>query len=141
MKDRFFLWQEVPGYCPLYLHGPVIGFFGVFKKELGVKLSNFSTFYKNNNARFYFKEKEFKHAAFNLHQSVENFYKTVLLVYTNYKPKTHKLDKLSKMAGGHDPAFFKIFPMGTDEERRRFDLLKQAYVGARYDPKYIITAE
>jgi len=31
--------------------------------------------------------------------------------------------------------------MGTDEERRRFDLLRQAYVGARYDQGYKITAE
>ncbi len=83
----------------------------------------------------------YKHAAFYLHQSTENFYKTVLLVYTNYKPKTHKLDKLSKMASQHDPAFFKIFPLGTDEENRRFDLLKRAYVEARYNPKYVITAE
>ena len=65
----------------------------------------------------------------------------MLLVYTNYKPKTHKLDKLRKQAGRHDPAFFKIFPMGTDEEKRRFDLLKRAYVEARYNPKYVITAE
>ena len=31
--------------------------------------------------------------------------------------------------------------MGTDEEKRRFDLLKRAYVEARYNPKYKITAE
>lgn len=90
---------------------------------------------------FNLKEKMYKHAAFELYQAVENFYATLLLVYTNYKPKTHKLDKLRKMAGQHDPVFFKTFPLGTDEEKRRFDLLKQAYVGARYDTGYKITVE
>ncbi len=84
---------------------------------------------------------ECKNAAFQLHQAAECFYGTLLLVYTNYKPKTHKLDKLRKMVGQHDPIFFKTFPMGTDEEKHRFDLLRQAYVRARYDTSYKITAE
>ena len=116
------------------------------KQRLGQAKTDFNEYFHSanvfyDNFEFNLKNQEYKHAAFMLHQSVENFYKTLLLVYTNYKPKTHKLEKLGKMAGGHDPAFFRIFPMGTDEEKRRFDLLKQAYVRARYDPKYIITAE
>ncbi len=87
------------------------------------------------------KKEMYKEAAFLLHQATERFYATILLVYTNYKPKTHKLDKLRKMVGQHDPVFFKTFPMGTDEEKRRFNLLKQAYVRARYDKSYNITAE
>ena len=116
------------------------------KQRLGQAKTDFNEYFKSAK-EFYglyetsMEKKWNKKAAFMLHQAVENFYKTVLLVYTNYKPKTHKLDKLRKMAGQHDPAFFKIFPLGTDEEKRRFDLLKQAYVRARYDPKYIITAE
>ena len=90
---------------------------------------------------FNLKEKMYKHAAFELHQTAESLYGTVLLVYTNYKPKTHKLDKLRKMAGQHDPVFFKTFPLDTDEERRRFDLLRQAYVGARYHDDYKITPQ
>ena len=93
------------------------------------------------HCKYALKDENYKHGAFMLHQAAENFYKTVLLVYTNYKPKTHKLDKLCKMAGQHDRAFLKIFPLGTDEEKRRFDLLKRAYVEARYNPKYVITAE
>ena len=46
-----------------------------------------------------------------------------------------------KMAGQHDPVFFKTFPMGPDEEKRRFDLLRQAYVGARYHDDYKITPQ
>ena len=90
---------------------------------------------------FQLKNHNYREAAFELHQATERFYATILLVYTNYKPKTHKLDKLRKMAGQHDPVFLKTFPLGTDQEKRRFDLLKQAYVGARYDTGYKITAE
>jgi len=116
------------------------------KQRLGQAKTDFNEYFESANEfyaayEFHIKRQKYKHAAFQLHQSTENFYKTVLLVYTNYKPKTHKLDKLGKMGGGHDTAFFKIFPMGTDEEKRGFDLLKRAYVEARYNPKYVITAE
>ncbi len=116
------------------------------KQRLGQAKTDFNEYFHSaevffDNFGYNLKNQEYKHAAFMLHQSTENYYKTVLLVYTNYKPKTHKLDKLRKMAGQHAPAFLKIFPMGTDEEKRRFDLLKRAYVEARYNPKYVITAE
>jgi hypothetical protein len=45
------------------------------------------------------------------------------------------------MEGQHNPVFFKTFPVGTDEEKRRFDLLRQAYVGARYHDEYKITPQ
>jgi predicted nucleotidyltransferase/HEPN domain-containing protein len=83
----------------------------------------------------------YKHAAFNLHQAAECFYGTVLLVYTNYKPKTHDLDTLRRLAANHDPAFFTVFPLRTELERKRFDLLRQAYVGARYHEDYKITPQ
>ena len=86
-------------------------------------------------------EKEYKHAAFMLHQAAECYYGTVLLVYTNYKPKTHDLDTLRRLAANHDPAFFTVFPLRTKQERDRFDLLRQAYVGARYHDDYKITPE
>ncbi len=35
----------------------------------------------------------------------------------------------------------RIVSLGTQQERDRFDLLRKAYVGARYDPDYVITAE
>ena len=112
---------------------------GQAKTDFNFWFERASNFYRT--FEFNLGEKMYREAAFMLHQAVENFYKTMLLVYTNYKPKTHKIDKLSKMAGGHEPSLFKIFPMETDDERRRFDLLKQAYVGARYDTGYKITAE
>ncbi len=112
---------------------------GQAKTDFKEWFNSAEVFYKHYE--YALKDKDYKHAAFMLHQATECFYGTVLLVYTNYKPKTHKIDKLRKMVGQHDPVFFKTFPMGTDEEKRRFDLLRQAYVRARYDTSYKITAE
>ncbi len=88
-----------------------------------------------------FKKQQYKNAAFQLHQAAEAFYGAVLLVYTNYKPKTHDLDTLRRLAANHDPAFFTVFPLRTKQERDRFDLLRQAYVGARYHDDYKITPQ
>ena len=87
------------------------------------------------------KVREYKWAAFLLHQAVENFYGTVLLVHTNYKPKRHNIKKLRKQAAEQDRVFLKTFPLGTQQERDRFDLLVKAYVGARYHEHYKITPQ
>jgi len=88
-----------------------------------------------------FEKQKYITAAFQLHQAAESFYGAVLLVYTNYKPKTHDLDTLRRLAANHDPAFFTVFPLRTRQERDRFDLLRQAYVGARYHDNYVITPQ
>jgi HEPN domain-containing protein/predicted nucleotidyltransferase len=84
----------------------------------------------------------YKLAAFELHQTAENFYAAILLVFTLYKPKIHDIEKLSRQAAGHDPQFLTVFPKGTKEERHRFKLLQKAYIEARYKKKqYKITRE
>ena len=83
----------------------------------------------------------FKIAAFYLHQAAEHLYGTILLVFTNYKPKSHNLEELSRQAGNLDGSFMPIFPRASDEELRRFQLLKAAYIDARYDDEYVITME
>jgi predicted nucleotidyltransferase/HEPN domain-containing protein len=85
------------------------------------------------------KIREYKLAAFQLHQAVERFYDAILLVFTNYRPKLHDLEKLSHMAAGHDPALLTVFPRATVDERECFELLRRAYVEARYNPRYRIT--
>ncbi len=85
------------------------------------------------------RKRQYKLAAFQLHQAVERFYAAVLLVFTNYKPRIHDLEKLSHMVGGHDPAFLTVFPKATPEEKECFELLRRAYVEARYNPGYKIT--
>ena len=37
MKDRYFLWQEIPGYCALYIYAPLSGILGIYKKEVGLE--------------------------------------------------------------------------------------------------------
>lgn len=86
-----------------------------------------------------FKKKQYKSAAFQLHQTAERFYQTVLLVCTHYKPKIHDLHSLGKQVAREDPRFKKIFPQKTEEERHRFKLLREAYTKARYDTTYRIT--
>jgi len=89
--------------------------------------------------RVAFDHRKYKLAAFDLHQGVERFYAAVLLVFTNYKPRIHDLAKLSHMVAGHDPAFLTVFPQATPEEKECFELLRRAYVEARYNPGYKIT--
>jgi len=85
------------------------------------------------------KEGLLKKAAFELHQATEALYSCIELVFSNYKPKTHDLDELGHLAANHDPAFITAFPRNTDDQKKCFELLNDAYVKARYDKDYKIT--
>jgi predicted nucleotidyltransferase/HEPN domain-containing protein len=80
-------------------------------------------------------------AAFELHQATERFLSCALLVYTNYRPKTHNLKRLLALCVQQEPRFGSLFPRDTKHHRRCFELLKRAYVEARYSEHYKITAE
>ena len=86
-----------------------------------------------------FKRQHYKKAAFDLHQATERLYITALLVFTHYKPKQHDIETLGKQVNNLDPRFLPVFPRTTTEEERLFDLLKKAYIDARYNPGYKIT--
>jgi uncharacterized protein len=83
----------------------------------------------------------FKQAIFMLHQTTERYYMCMILVYTDYKPKTHDLEKLDKQASKLDNRFKIIFPRSTDEEERLFLLLKNAYIDSRYKLDYSVARE
>jgi len=84
-------------------------------------------------------EKRYRNnAAFHLHQATERYYGTIELVFTGYKPKTHDIEVLGRLAKALDMEFGKVFPRATIEERRRFTLLRKAYVEARYNMDYNI---
>jgi len=91
------------------------------------------------NYKFSLDENEYNIAAFLLHQATERFYSAILLVFTSYKPRTHDIDELGKLTAAQQPEFLKIFPKGTDEQVRLFELLRKAYVDARYKKNYTIT--
>jgi HEPN domain-containing protein/predicted nucleotidyltransferase len=85
------------------------------------------------------KKKWYKIGAFHLHQTTESFYMAIMLVFTNYKPKTHDIEKLGRQAASFDPRFLKAFPRATKSEEQAFKLLKKAYIDARYKESYRIT--
>ena len=80
-------------------------------------------------------------SAFQLHQATERYYSTLLLVLTDYKPKTHDIKKLGKLVAAQEPKLLEVFPQGTEEERNRFELLRKGYVDARYEESYSISKE
>lgn len=82
-----------------------------------------------------------KIAAFEFHQAAERLYHCTLLVLTLYSPKSHKLNFLRSHAEELAPDLVMAWPRGDKVSRRRYELLRQAYVHARYSPHYVITEE
>jgi uncharacterized protein len=82
-----------------------------------------------------------KEAAFLLHQATERFYHCLFLVRTLYSPKTHNLNRLRSQTEQIEPRLAAVWPAETKFERRCYELLRAAYVKARYSPQYVITAE
>lgn len=82
---------------------------------------------------------KYKEAAFLLHQATECYYSSILLVFTGYKPKEHNLKWINKQAIRIDIRFEEVFPMRSKEEKDLFQLLKKAYIDARYKKDYTIS--
>ncbi|MEG3125105.1 HEPN domain-containing protein [Sphingomonas sp. GB1N7] len=80
-------------------------------------------------------------AAFELHQAVEQFYHCTLLTLSLYSPKSHRLSFLRSHCEEIAPELIVAWPRDNKFSRRCFDLLRQAYVNARYSPHYEISAE
>jgi len=93
---------------------------------------------------FHYSKEKPKIAAFNLHQATERLYACLLLVISNYRPKTHNIKILHRMAIEKTSPNSPLFQLFKDENRfqkRCFELLRRAYVDARYSEHYIITVE
>jgi HEPN domain-containing protein len=88
-----------------------------------------------------FSRGHYNSSAFQLHQAAERLYNAVLLVFIAYKPKTHNIEELAKQCENLSPALRDVFPREAPEDKRLFNLLKHAYVDARYNMKYVITAD
>jgi len=82
-----------------------------------------------------------KDAAFSLHQATERAYACFLLVRTLYFPRSHNIKFLRSLAEDSEPRLIAAWPRVTKLDRRRFELLKRAYVEARYSPSYEISRE
>lgn len=77
-------------------------------------------------------------AAFNLHQATETAYACFLLVRTLYFPRSHNIKFLRSLAEDSEARLIEAWPRATRIDRRRFELLKRAYVEARYSASYEI---
>ncbi len=80
-------------------------------------------------------------SSFQLHQAAEHCTTAALLVLSNYKPKGHDLADRIKKCALYDRRFSRIFPSDTDEDRRLFAVLCEAYIGARYLKHFHVTCE
>ncbi|AUW58204.1 hypothetical protein C1T17_08890 [Sphingobium sp. SCG-1] len=78
-------------------------------------------------------------AAFNLHQATETSYACFLLMRTLYFPRSHNIKLLRSLAKDSEPRLINVWPSAARLDRRRFELLKRAYVEARYLASYEIS--
>lgn len=92
-------------------------------------------------ARFYMGRDNRKDSAFLLHQAVERAYACFLLVHTFYFPRSHNIKFLRSLAEDVDTRLVEAWPREQRADRRRFELLKRAYVEARYSDQYDASAE
>lgn len=79
--------------------------------------------------------------AFQLHQAAEAIYRMVLLTVTMYAPATHHLGKLRQHCEAIDPRLAQAWAPERKPYKRYFELLRRAYVEARYSPAYETSPE
>jgi uncharacterized protein len=92
-------------------------------------------------AQFCVEKMKWKDAAFTLHQATERVYDCFLLVRKHYFPRSHNIKFLRSLAEDNEPRLIEAWPRETKQDRRRFELLKRAYVEARYSANYKISRE
>ena len=80
-------------------------------------------------------------AAFQLHQATERAYYCILLVLKLYRPKSHNLNFLSQRCEQLDERLIGIWQREAKEGKRCYELLRAAYIKARYSDFYKITDE
>lgn len=93
------------------------------------------------NAGYAIKDGDSKLAAFLLHQAAERFYHCALLTMTLYSPKSHNLNFLRAQTERVAPELIAAWPRGGRAEKRAWELLRRAYVEARFSAKYAISGD
>ena len=113
----------------------------------GIKAQEEFEYWLRKGDRFYdyfkmgFEKAYHNESAFQLHQATESYYSAILLVFTDYRPRGHNLKWLGKQANSINQRFRAVFPARNRQESALFQLLKKAYIDARYKKEYTITAE
>ncbi|GAA3982531.1 hypothetical protein GCM10022246_38130 [Pedobacter ginsengiterrae] len=104
----------------------------VFNLEME-KVSSF--FY---GAEVYFKENKLNMAAFMLHQTCEQLYRLIILIFRRKDFKSHQLQLLRKEAAFYYPQIYNIFHIKETKELKWITLLQDSYLGVRYQDDYFI---
>ncbi|SIS65597.1 HEPN domain-containing protein [Belliella pelovolcani] len=93
------------------------------------------------DAKNAFNRGSYRKSLFELHQAAENFYATVMLVFSGYKPTVHNLKKLRKYAKHLNTDLYNLFltPPNDEEEYHLFEILRKGYIEARYDRNFEVT--
>jgi len=91
--------------------------------------------------QFFLARKNLNDAAFLLHQAVERAYSTFLLTLTHYTPSSHNIKLLRGLAEDRDSRLIEAWPRYFKRDRSAYNILKRAYVEARYSPHFSITPE
>jgi len=108
------------------------------KEYFEEKYNRAASFFRH--AQYAYNDSDNRMASFFLHQTLENLFYSVRLVYTLENNKMHNLVKLLASVRRYSVEFEKLFfPLNTAEERRLFNLVKSAYVEARYNPDFLVT--
>jgi len=94
-----------------------------------------------NSAKFNMQRREWKTAMFLFHQTAEQIYQAILLVFNGYKPTTHNLDKLRRYTNRLSIELASLFRRDNEQEEYLFQLLASGYVQARYKEDYVIAEE
>ncbi|MGV1755256.1 nucleotidyltransferase and HEPN domain-containing protein [Agrobacterium sp. CG674] len=92
-------------------------------------------------AKFCISEHDFRLAAFELHQCIEQAYSCILLTLTNYGPASHNIKFLRSLSEEQDLRLVEAFPRDQHRERAWFNTINEAYVKARYSKYFEISEE
>jgi len=109
-------------------------------------LANFEQWFPSasgylDTAKYVLSQSRQNEAAFQLHQAAERFYHCALLTMTLYSTKSHNLNFLRAQAERVAPELIPAWPRADRSEKRAWELLRRAYVEARFSPKYTISGD
>lgn len=130
-KSAFISPTKLP---PKVLKDRAVEYFGIWFPMASEFLIDAKAAYSRNSLRV---------SNFHLHQALEHFYASLLLVFTGYKPKSHNLQNLRDYSKNLSFELYTIFydPEDSELESKIFKCLKKGYIEARYHKDYFIEPE
>ncbi len=90
---------------------------------------------------FYHSRYNYVTASYMLHQACEKYYHDISMVFINYTPKLHDLEKLIERTNIFSQELQTVFPRVTEFEIETFELLCDSYVDSRYNTEFKVTKE